>query len=1207
MAGAHSQAQTIRLKPSPPAPSQALLDGIKFRRWDDEESDVVLKVDETGLLLSMLSDKAEGIPLYISEISDVRMGKYAKRPKDPKLQEALSASAGVQSFDEIGISIVHGQNMVDVSFIHLVARAPGQAATFVDDIRKLLYNVVGVNASEEFMLRREYARLCTLRNPEKDGIASRHFQSLFDIMNRDEFKSVMSLMGWGVGPKDFIPMEDFTFAAFMKLYENLVPMDYVSDVFAKLRQSKGTKPYATVKEFCRFLNEHHRDPCSNEILFPHLKEEEAQQIITQIEPNKDYAEKGQLTAQGLRTYLRSKENAVIHLSRFSLHQDMDQPLTHYFINSSHNTYLIGHQLRGKATVEIYRQVLLSGCRCIELDCWDGESGEPVITHGMTLVNNIPFKDVVEAINESAFKASMFPVILSFENHCRFRQQRRMVAHLRTILGDKLLLETLEDYPLQPGVPLPPPSKLLGKIICKNKLLVPKEGRAREDGTDFSGTLPRSATLDRYGRKTGIAIEQEVEIQQISIKSEMNMPVTPIVGVSTWPSENVDGSVEESSADDHPTTNLLVVGKPGRSKSLNQAAIKRSGLTPGDRLGDADDTSQGNKHLTPEFPVAASRSKSLVPESSSLSNSNLDLTTGCWSELDMPSLVNYAEPVKFKSFTESEKANKHYQMSSFAETAGVRLVLDWPKECVRYTKRQNVRIYPKGTRVDSSNYQPQVFWNVGCQMVSLNFQTLDVPMQLNKGKFDYNGMCGYLLKPEVMRNAGRDFDPFAESPIDNVVAGSMKVQVLAGHMLSSTKDKVMVEVDMYGIPADTVRRRFKTKSVMNDITVNFRSPPFEFKKIILCDMAMLRFAVLDSQGSLLGMRVLPLDGLEPGFRYVHLNNENNQSLPLASLFVNIVVGECLPEGTEEICTGLMDPVRYLKEKHTEQLGDMMGYDIIKESDSTVRPPIGADHGNRTAVDTRPPTPQPERPAPSAVCTTGRDVLMSKDSDKQLHKISKELSSIRKKYLKAHATMTRAQAAEMRKLNGNADAMLARQQSLVEELVRLSHKSLEDEEAVLIKMLPLFFTWAAKALASRHASESKQLEDHFKKQVANLTDNIQKENTRSSNQFKEEQKHKVQDKDELQRKIREHRFKLVGSAVEARRKMERSQTRERDSAEMSQQTAMADLKKMAGMEMERTKKAYSIHHASCTGVEGVSKYVCMALDDHGVALASLAEPS
>lgn len=52
-----------------------------------------------------------------------------------------------------------------------------------------------------------------------------------------------------------------------------------------------------------------------------------------------------------------------------------------------------------------------------------------------------------------------------------------------------------------------------------------------------------------------------------------------------------------------------------------------------------------------------------------------------------------------------------------------------------------RIYPKGGRVDSSNYMPQIFWNNGCQMVSLNFQSPDLGMQLNMGKFEYNGNSG----------------------------------------------------------------------------------------------------------------------------------------------------------------------------------------------------------------------------------------------------------------------------------------------------------------------------------------------------------------------------------------------------------------------------------------------------------------------------------
>lgn len=63
------------------------------------------------------------------------------------------------------------------------------------------------------------------------------------------------------------------------------------------------------------------------------------------------------------------------------------------------------------------------------------------------------------------------------------------------------------------------------------------------------------------------------------------------------------------------------------------------------------------------------------------------------------------------------------------------------------------------------------------MVSLNFQTPDLPMQLNQGKFEYNGNCGYLLKPDFMRRPDRAFDPFADAPVDGVIAAQCSVQVI----------------------------------------------------------------------------------------------------------------------------------------------------------------------------------------------------------------------------------------------------------------------------------------------------------------------------------------------------------------------------------------------------------------------------------------------
>lgn len=67
------------------------------------------------------------------------------------------------------------------------------------------------------------------------------------------------------------------------------------------------------------------------------------------------------------------------------------------------------------------------------------------------------------------------------------------------------------------------------------------------------------------------------------------------------------------------------------------------------------------------------------------------------------------------------------MSSFDEKQAMTLLKERPVEFVNYNKTQLARVYPRGTRVDSTNFMPQVFWNAGCQLVALNFQTMGKPI------------------------------------------------------------------------------------------------------------------------------------------------------------------------------------------------------------------------------------------------------------------------------------------------------------------------------------------------------------------------------------------------------------------------------------------------------------------------------------------------
>ena len=194
-----------------------------------------------------------------------------------------------------------------------------------------------------------------------------------------------------------------------------------------------------------------------------------------------------LSKRVLQRLLLSEENELFDPARRRVDLSdgkMDHPLTDYFVASSHNSYLVGDQFRSNSDCRMYEQQLLMGCRCLEIDCWDGADGEPTVYHGMTFTSKIKFKDVIISIANFAFVASAYPVVLSLEMHCSLPQQEKIAHYLVEHLREKLHRPSGRDLPLRPcfGMnlnTLPSPRQLRYKVLVKGRTL---------DDDASSGTL-----------------------------------------------------------------------------------------------------------------------------------------------------------------------------------------------------------------------------------------------------------------------------------------------------------------------------------------------------------------------------------------------------------------------------------------------------------------------------------------------------------------------------------------------------------------------------------------------------------------------------------------------------------------------------------------------------------------------------------------------
>eukprot|EP01102_Stenamoeba_stenopodia_P010191 TRINITY_DN3044_c0_g2_i2.p1 TRINITY_DN3044_c0_g2~~TRINITY_DN3044_c0_g2_i2.p1 ORF type:complete len:513 (-),score=90.16 TRINITY_DN3044_c0_g2_i2:108-1646(-) len=237
------------------------------------------------------------------------------------------------------------------------------------------------------------------------------------------------------------------FPEFVILVKKLSERPQIQSLFDQYSMDKQG---LSADDFLRFLEAEQKET---------LTREKVQEIITMFQGPKSTA----MSRSAFSDYMNSTFNFICDPEKTEkVYHDMTKPLTYYWIASSHNTYLEGHQLTGYSSADMYIRVLKTGCRCVELDCWDGDDGWPVILHGHTLTKKIKFSSTVRVIRDYAFYASPYPVILSIENHCCDAQQVRMAEVFKEVFGDSLL----DPKTLKSAKYLPSPEELKYKIILK---------------------------------------------------------------------------------------------------------------------------------------------------------------------------------------------------------------------------------------------------------------------------------------------------------------------------------------------------------------------------------------------------------------------------------------------------------------------------------------------------------------------------------------------------------------------------------------------------------------------------------------------------------------------------------------------------------------------------------------------------------------------
>ena len=464
---------------------------------------------------------------------------------------------------------------------------------------------------------------------------------------------------------------------------------------AKVREEVGTIFKSVPKEkasglnfseFLRFLEERQGTPVDTHSLYWKQVFEKYIQLEQETASSQGLSDDPVMGFSAFNAFLSSAENGII---RLETGQDpLDRPLNEYFISSSHNTYLLGRQFLGESTTEGYVRALQEGCRCIEIDCWDGGKDfrhQPTVTHGRTRTSRILFADCISVISKYAFDASPYPLILSLEVHCNADQQEIMVDIMLREFGDRLVKEVLAPN----SENLPSPEQLKRRILVKAKT-----------------------------RPVEVAGEAEIPVKQSGHTRQRS--------VSSPAAQQQLGNTSPSGTITPTTTSKW-------KSSVSSSQPSTPNLTSSPRISISSDDSEVGLSMPYKSTKETKKTKTKIVE-----------------RLDR--LCVYTRGLKYRDFSFEESGsyghifslNENVFERLCREKGNSALLEQHNMKCL-------MRVYPKAMRWDSTNFDPVQCWKRGVQMVALNYQTHDAAKQINDAMFaGGSDRYGYVLKPRDLR-------------------------------------------------------------------------------------------------------------------------------------------------------------------------------------------------------------------------------------------------------------------------------------------------------------------------------------------------------------------------------------------------------------------------------------------------------------------------